>query len=516
MSNRLIIKNSFYLYIRLIVVAFIGLLNSRFVLKALGTSDYGLYNVVGGVVTLMAFINTVMVSTTYRYIAVEQGKINGDVNRIFNISLVIHLVIVLLVVMAAVTIGQYYINNYLKVPTGKLSDALFVFWVSLFNTICVIVATPYQGFLIANEKFNITIPIELGTKALNLILVIILNYLSGNRLRIYVVFVTIVHMLNPIMYISYCYRKYCNTVKWKFQKEFSKYKEMLGYSSWIMLGAASSVGESQGSALIINRFFGTILNASFGIANQVNSIVRMFSSSLGQAVIPQITKSYSAGDHNRASFLVNISSKYSTFLLLIPMLPILLETKFILHTWLTIVPEYSTIFVWAILLKSLLLTTEGAITNVIAASGKIKMFQITSSVITLSSLPIAYFAFLKGYKPYYISIIYIFTTLIMLINELILMKVIINYDIKRFFNETILRELLVIFVISPLFIVQLIIPYGWVRFIIVSISAEIWLLSAIYFLGMNQNERKKIICIAKEYLYKILSLGRNICPMPPS
>lgn len=516
MSNRLIIKNSFYLYIRLIIASLIGLLNSRFILKALGASDYGLYSVVGGVVTLMAFVNTVMVATTYRFIAVEQGKKEGNVNNIFNVSLVIHLFIVFLVVITAATVGQYYIRHYLVVAPGKQADALFVFGISLFNTICVIVATPYQGLLIANEKFNITVPIELSTKVLNLTLVILLNFLAGNRLRIYVMFVTAVHLLNPIMYVTYCYRKFSHVVKWKLQKEFHRYKEMLGYSGWIMLGAAASVGESQGSAMLINRFFGTILNASFGIANQVNSVVRMFANSLNQAVVPQITKSYSSGDHDRTNFLVIISSKYSTFLILFPMLPILLETKFVLHVWLSVVPEYTTVFVWAILLKTLLLTMEGSVPVVVNASGRIKLFQITSSIITLSSLPLAYYAFTHGYPPFYISIIYLFTSIVMFISELILLKIVIHYDLKRFFTEAVFRELVVIFLVVPLFLVQRAVPYGWGRFIGLSILAEIWLLLAIWILGISHNERVKLTNLAQDFIYKILGSKKEACTLPLS
>jgi len=280
---------------------------------ALGASDYGLYNVVGGVVSLMAFVNTIMITTTYRFIAYEEGKPNGDSNKIFNISLSIHLLLSILFVILALTVGLYYIYHYLKIPEGKLNDAVFTFIFSILNTVCIIIGTPFQGLLVAKEKFSITVPIEISTKILTLLLSILLIYLPGNHLRYYVIFITIIHALNPIMYIAYCLKTYFNTVKWHLCRDWEKYKEMLGFTGWNSIEVAAIVGENQGSAIIINRFFGTILNASFGIANQVNSIVRSFAQSLGQAIIPQITKSYSAGDHKRASKLVIISSKFSFF-----------------------------------------------------------------------------------------------------------------------------------------------------------------------------------------------------------
>jgi len=484
----------------LIVTLFVGLLTSRYVLIALGVSDFGLYNVVGGVVTMMAFVNTVMVSTTYRYIAYELGKPDGNVNKIFNISLSIHLVISVIVLIASLTIGLYYIYNYLVVPEGKLSDAVFTFLFSMFNTICVIIGTPYQGLLVAKEKFAVTVPIEILTKLLNLGLVILLMYLPGNHLRIYVVFMTIVHMLNPILYILYCVKKYWQEVKWKIQKEWKIYKEMLSFSGYIMIGAAASVGESQGSAIIINRFFGTILNASFGIANRVNSMVKMFAQGLGQAIVPQITKSYSSGDHNRSSQLVMLSSKFSFFLIMIPLLPILLETDFILHIWLKEVPDFTTIFVQIMLIKSIISSLNSGIPSIIQASGKIKWFHIISSTIILLSLPLAYILFKIGYPPHSISVIFLFTALLDFIVTLILLKVILDYDIKKYIKRVILKAFIIIIIVLPLFAFQFAIKESFLRFISISLLAEIVLCSSIYFVGLEKDERigiNKYVSLAK-------------------
>ena len=508
MSNKLIIKNSIILYIRLLVTLFVGLLTSRYVLIALGASDFGLYNVVGGIVTMMAFVNTVMVSTTYRYIAYELGKPDGNVNKIFNISLSIHLVISIIVIVASLTIGLYYIYNYLVVPEGKLSDAVFTFLFSMFNTICVIIGTPYQGLLVAKEKFSVTVPIEISTKLLNLGLVILLMYLPGNHLRTYVVFMTIVHMLNPILYILYCIKEYWNEVKWRIQKDWKKYKEMLSFSGYIMIGAAASVGESQGSAIIINRFFGTILNASFGIANRVNSMVQMFAQGLGQAIVPQITKSYSSGDYNRSSQLVMLSSKFSFFLIMIPLLPILLETDFILNLWLKEVPDFTTIFVQIMLIKSIITSLNSGIPSIIQASGKIKWFQLITSAIVLLGLPLAYFAFKLGYPPHFISVIYLFTSLLDFIITLILLKVIINYDVLEFIKKVVIKAIIIILTISPIFLINFLIPDGLLRFLCISILAEVILFVSIYFIGLEKGERiaiNKYINLAKN---KILDYAR--------
>jgi len=475
-----------------------GVFTSRFVLMALGASDYGLYNVVGGVVSLMAFVNTIMITTTYRFIAFEEGKPDGNVNNIFNISLSIHLLLCIIFLILSLTIGLFYIYNYLNVPEGKLNDAVFTFLFSILNTICIIIGTPFQGLLVAKEKFSITVPIEISTKILTLLLSIALIYLPYNHLRLYVIFITIIHSLNPALYIFYCFRKYFDEVKWKFSKDWKKYKEMLGFTGWNSIEVAAIVGENQGSAIIINRFFGTILNASFGIANQVNSIIRSFAQSLGQAVVPQITKNYSSGDYKRASDLVILASKYSFFLMAIPMLPILLETDFILNIWLKEVPEYTKIFVQAMLLRSIIFTSEYGIGPFIHASGNIKLFKITLSSITLLGLPVSYFAFKAGYPPYIISYIYLLTAILTLVTDLILLKVILNYDVIEFLKESTFKILLVCLTVTPLFIIKNAFSYGLLRFIIISIISEIVLFVSIFFLGMGKVERQAI----KGYIYQ--------------
>ncbi|MDD3818235.1 MAG: hypothetical protein PHG41_00115 [Actinomycetota bacterium] len=514
MSNKLIIKNSIYLYIRLVVSMVAGFFTSRFLLMALGVSDYGLYNVVGGVVSLMAFVNTIMITTTYRFIAFEEGKPDGNVNNIFNISLSIHLLLCIIFLFLSLTVGLYYIYNYLNVPEGKLNDAVFTFLFSTLITICIIIETPFQGLLVAKEKFSITVPIEILNKILILLLSIALIYLPYNHLRLYVIFLTIIHALRLILYIIYCFRTYFNEVKWNFSKDWKKYKEMLGFTGLNSIEVAAVVGEHQGAAIIINRFFGTILNASFGIANQVNSIVRSFAQSLGQAVVPQITKSYSAGEHKRASNLVILASKYSFFLMAIPMLPILLETDFILNIWLKEVPEYTTIFVQAMLLKSVIFASQYGIGPFIHASGNIALFKITYSSITLLGLPLAYFAFKAGYPPYIIGYIYLLTATLTFITDLILLKAILNYDVMEFLKNSTFKIILVSLSVVPFFIIKNFFSYGWLRFILISLVSEIILFISIYYLGMDLYERQSI----KRYIIqgiRKLQIRHSSTPVAP-
>lgn len=500
-DNSKIVKNSLILYIRLIVVSFIGLISSRFILQALGASDYGLYNVVGGVVAIMAFLNSVMISTTYRYIAFElgTGKLQ-NITKVFNISLVIHIAIALIVIIFASSIGFIYIKNYLNVAEDKVSDALFVFSVSIISVVVSIISMPFQGLITAKEKFIVIAPAEIFRSLLNLGIVILVVHSSGSRLRLYAILIALVASFPPVIYYIYCRKHFKSIIDWKFQKDKKKYKEMIGYSGWIMIGAGASVGETQGSALMINSFFGTILNAGFGIASQVNGVVKMFSQSLNQAVIPQITKSYSSGSIDRTLKLVIYASKYSFFLMLIPSLPILLETDFILNLWLKEVPEFTKIFIQIMLVNALITSMSAGIPSAIQATGKIKYFQIVLSSIMLLGLPIAYIGFKLGLPPYMILFVYTFTAITIFIIQNFMLKMILNFNIKLYLEKSFLKILYVLFTVIPIFFIRDSYHPGFLRFITISFTSIVWLLLAIYHFGIEKDEK----AIIKGYLRNLI------------
>ena len=500
-DNTRIIKNSGILYVRLLITTIVGLISTRLVLQALGVSDYGLYSIVAGIVVMMGFLNTVMISTTYRYIAYEMGKNNyTGINQVFNISLIIHFCLAVLLILLAETLGRFYINNYLNVLDGKVDDALFVFRFSVWATFFSIISIPYQGLITAQENFLARASIEVIRSLARLGSVLIVTYYLGNQLRLYSVLMMIVMIVPPVLFYLYCNRKYSLLIRCNFQKEWSKYKEMIAFSGWVMFGGAASVGKSQGSALIINLFFGTILNVSFGIANQVNNLISMFSRNLGQAAIPQITKSYSGGNTDRSTELVLFISKYSFFLILLPALPILLEIDFILQLWLKEIPEYTSVFVKLMIIYALIETMSSGLSAVIQASGKIKWFMILYSAISLLSLPIAYYLFTLGLPPYSITIVYILTLILASLTDLILLKKILSFDVKAIFEKVYLRIFAVVVLLIPLFYIRDLMPMGLSRFIIISILSVLLYFVVIYFVGIEKQERKIIVGALKKVI----------------
>ena len=478
-----------------------GLFTSRFVIRSLGASDFGLYSVVGGVVVLMAFLNTVMISTTYRYIAFEMGKGNiHGIKKVFNISMVIHLFLAAAVLILTETIGVYYVKHFLVVEPGKLYDALFLLRFSTYAIFFSIVSVPFQGLITAKENFTVSASIEVLRSLLAFALAFSLFYYFGNKLRYFAVFTSLISIVPASLFFLYCRRKYNEIVKWEFQRDKEKYKEMIGFSGWIMIGAGASVGQTSGSALIINSFFGTLLNAAFGIANQVNSIVLMFARNLGQAAIPQITKSFSSGDSERTMSLAAYISKYTTFLMLLPAMPILLETKYLLTLWLGDLPPYTVEFAQLMIINALITGLGGGLPAVVQATGKIKYFQIIMSTTSLLSLPIAYGLFKFGYPPSAILVAYISTAVLNVVVWQILLKTIIDFDVVFFLKTAYLKIIYVTVLSIPLFFIVNLFESSFQRFIIVSLVSIAWFCLTVFLIGLEQKEKDMVVATIKKVI----------------
>lgn len=489
-ENKTIAKNSGILYIRLFIMSIVGLFSSRIVLQSLGASDFGLYNVVGGIVVMINILNAAMISTSYRYIAYEMGRGDAEeINKVFNISLVLHLCLTLICVLLAETVGIYYIQHFLNVPAGRIDDAIFVFRFSVLAAIFSIFSVPYQGLITAQEQFLVRSVIEVMQVLLRLAAAVALLYYGADRLRLYSVLTALAIALTSILYIAYCRSKYPAMVLWHFQKDKDKYREMIGFSGWILLGAFACIGRVQGAALIINVFFGTILNATFGIANQVNQLILAFTQNLGQAAIPQITKSYSSGNVDRSMQLVCYMTKYSFFLMLLPALPILLETNFLLHLWLGKVPEYTALFCQLMIWNALIECLNAAVPAAVQATGKIKYFQILWSVVSLLSLPMAWILFKFGYPPQSILITCILTAFGNVAVSQILLKRQIHFDLKKFYRVSFLKIFYVIVCILPLFLIKNWYDESLYRFIFLSITSVIWFTIVVWVFGLEMKER---------------------------
>lgn len=495
-DNKRIAINTVILYTKLLITVVCSLLMARFVLKALGASDYGLYNVVGGIVAMLNIVGTSMVATSYRYMAVEIGKgQNGDPNKIFNTILLVHIFLAILLLILGETIGVFYIEKYLNVSNDKVPDALFVLHLSLLTTAFAVITIPSNGLIIAREKFLFTSIIESSSAIIRIALAILLMYLDGNRLRIYAVFLAITQFINPLAYQIYCRIKDKDIIKWRLNKNYTDYKNVLGFTSWMLLGAVAVIGKTQGAAMIINFFFGTILNAAFGIAAQVSNSVTQFTGTLRQAAVPQIMKNQSAGNEDRSLNLVYSMSRYSYLCMCVISMPLFFCMDDLLLLWLgDAPPKYTKVFIIYLLVAGMISNLSAGFDASIQSTGKVKKNQLGFSLINISLLPIIYFLYKIGLPPYTNVIVTCFIALITLIFQTSIMKELTNFNIKRYLNDTVIPSILSTTLSAiPLFVIYKFWGHSLFALILFVIFGVIWTVISIFLCGLNYNERK-ILC----------------------
>lgn len=503
-GNKLIFFNTGILYVKLILVSVIGLIASRLILSSLGASDYGLYSVVGGIVSFINIIGVTMVSVSYRYMAVEIGKgETGDPNRIYNTLLFTHILLALFLILVGETLGLYYVNHFLNVDPGKLADARFVLHVSLITTAISLITVPANGLIIACEKFIYTSLTEIGVNVVKLILVILMCYYLGNRLRLFSIIMFIVTFLTSLSYWLYCSIKYPKVVKYKFNPDRGDYKGIASFTGWSLFGAIAVVGANQGAALVINFFFGTVLNAAYGLATQVNRYVQLMTNSLNQASVPQIMKSYGAGNEERSLDIVYTISRYSTLIFSIIAIPIVLKVDELLAIWLVEVPEYTNIFVIFMLINAMVGILFSGFDPCIQSTGKIKENEIGYGLITISILPIMFFLYKLGFPPYINVIVIPFLTLGTRLFQIYILKKQTIFDFVIFLKKSIIPSLSTLIVsFIPLYGLNFFWGHSKIATILFVIIGALWAIVSIYLVGLNASEKKNINSFFKKIIIK--------------
>ena len=498
-ENKKIAINSVIIFIRLCVSSIVGIIASRIVLDALGASDYGLYNVVGGIVTVLNVFNTAMLSTTYRYIAFEVGKgANGNPNKVFNSSLAIHAGFVLFILMLGATVGEWYVGNHLNVLPEKLADARFVFRISILTTAISTLLVPFQGLVVAQEKFSLTAIVEIVTQLVKLLLVVFVLRIATDRLRMYSCIMLINIVLSSVAYYFYCLKHYKDIIRIRISKDGALYKEMLSFASWTLFGAVANVGKVQGCAIIINYFFGTVVNAAFAIASQIENIVLMFARSLNNAAIPQITKNFSGGDKGRSVKLTAYISKYTFILMSFVAFPMLIDMDFVLNLWLKEVPEGTSLFCKLIVLSGLFGCLGEGIPAMVNATGKIKAYQLVVHSLLLSGLPFGVIAYKLGADFYAISLVYCGIMAVIGFVKLYMLRRVMTFDVKDFFRISYSR---ILFMSIPLVIYYLFYnptQYSFGGHIAGMALSEVLLVIVILCFGLDKRE----LNVLKNYIKK--------------
>lgn len=502
-NNKRIAKNTLIVYARLFIVTVIGLMTSRFVLQILGISDYGLYNVVGGVIALFSVLAGSMSSTTIRFLNIEIGKENGDPNRVFNICQVTHFVFALLVLVLAETIGFIYILNYLNVEHDKENDAMFVFQVSTIVACIGIINVPCQSVFVAKEKFFHIAVIDIANALIRFGLILLLFYCQGNVLRLYAILMSASTFVSFIAYHYLCTRYWPGLVKWKYFNKFHEYKELLVYNNYVLLSSVAYLCRSQGSNLLINFFYGTVVNGAYGIARTVEAFVGTFMVNFDSAAAPQITQNVGKGNLAGASAIASRSCRMCQLLSLLIVFPLYAEMNFVLQLWLGTVPEHTVSFCRVILISVFVAATGGGFLRLKDALGKIKWFMLSYSFFFVISLPIGFVLLKSGFPAVTILILYVLTDIVCRLWQLVLMKIVYDYDVvlfcKNAYTKPMLIATLMVCYTLGYDILTIASPGGhFVGLLITGIVGT----TLVWFWGITSSERK--ICF--EYVKRVLSI----------
>ena len=506
-SNKRILKNSFALYIHMFIVMGVTLFTSRVVLKALGVEDFGIYNVVGGIVFFFAFMNGAMSRTTQRFVALELGKGDkGDVVSVFSSCVTVHLLIALVVFVLAETLGLYVLNHMLVIPENRIQAAFWVYQFSILSCIVMIISTPYNGAIVAHEKMMAFAYIAIIDAILRLIVAYAIIYDYSDRLVVYSGLLFLVQVITRLYYNYYCHF-FLPHLKFKLILDYRKLKDVMVFSGWTLFDNFSIISCSQGINIVLNMFFSPAVNAARSIAGQVENAVKSFSMNFQTSTYPQITKSYSSGEMDRLYSLLFATSKYSFFLLLLVSFPIFIETKTILQLWLGIPPTYSVAFVRVSLVVSLINVFADPLAIVVGAMGKIKYFQMYSGIAFVSILPISFVLFLFYKDPILIFYVYLLISIIVLIFKLTYIHRELGLPIYSYCLSVIIPSIRVT-IISVLFFYLLKLHFGLPN--ILELFSHVifyifFLLIVVLFVGISKSERNFI----KGYLRRKINAGKD-------
>ena len=502
-NNKRIAKNTLLLYFRMLFIMVVSLFTSRVILKTLGVEDFGIYNVVGGVVAMMGMLNSSMSSSTIRYLTYEMGTGNKELlAQIFSMCLQIFMLIAIIFVILAETVGLWFLNTQLVIPEERMLAANWVYQFSIISVVNQLLVNPYNASIISHERMNIYAYMSIFEVLLKLLIVYLLLIISYDRLIVYGFLFMMLSLLMTMAYRVYCIRNF-EECHYHVNKDEKLFKQLVSYSGWNLFGSVSYFVKGQGLNVLINMFFNPSVNAARGIAYQINHAINQFVSNFYTAVKPQITKYYAQGDIENMENLVFRSSRLSFFLILLLSLPIIIETPQIVQLWLGQLPEYVVPFVRLIIIISAVEGIATPLMTVAHATGKIALYQGLVGTATILIIPISYFVLKMGSSPISVFVVSLVVAIICLFLRLFIVKRLVNFPFWEYTYKVFLKALFItgISLPVPLFIhVKL-----EDSFASLCMSVFFCLLNTlliIYYVGLEKNEKNYILKNIKNKIKK--------------
>lgn len=503
-NNSRIAKNSIFMSLRMVFVLGITLYTTRVILNVLGVENYGVYNVVCGFVSMFAFLNISMSNGIQRFFNFELGK-NGieGANKVYNTAIFIQFILAIIIILLTESIGLWYLHNKMVIPEDRMFAAEWIFQFSVMSFLFIILQAPYAAAVMAHERMDFYAIVSVFDAMLKLGIVFAIPILPGDKLIVYGVLYSFVNVLNFAIYYIYCKRSFTE-IKIRFHFDKSLFRSMLGFSGWNIFGSISGVMKEQGINLVINLFFGPVVNAARGVATQINGGLQSFVSNITIPVRPQVVQSYARGEYIRTMNLTYSVSKLSCCFLYLCALPVVLEIDYILKLWLgNTIPEHTNYFVIIVILTSFVNNLNAAVSGVVHASGNMRVYQIVSSTISLMCVPCSYFGLKLGMAPEFALLMVFGWAVISQVASLYILKTIVPYSLNDYVKNVLWPLFAVMFVTFwPAFFVRIYVSSGIVRFLVVSVISVSISSFGIYYIALNRSERGLINSFLSKFKQK--------------
>lgn len=497
-TNKSITINSIILYTRLLIITVCGLLYTRFSLQALGINDYGLYSVVASIISFISIVNTTMLVTSNRYMAIAIGKNDAyEARCTFNVNLIIHVAIALGTLLLAIPLGHWYIGHHVTYG-GDMADVRMIYDISVSASAISFMGVPYNGLLLARERFLVFCATDVLSSVFKLAVAYLLIDHFEEKLLIYALTMAFMTAFPTAVFVGYCRKVFGETVRLMLVRDRHRYADVLRFSLAIGYGAVATIAKTQGSALLINMFFSTALNAGLAVANSVSNMLQNFANNAQKPLTPQIMKNYASGHLDRSMRLVCVASKATYLVMLTISLPFLLIPETLLGLWLTEIPPYAVTFMRLLIADILVTCINMGIADYIFSTGKIKAYQITTNTILGLSVAAGYLILRSGMPPMSLFYVYIaFSLGAAIARQLILMRLSMPL-VRALIRRSYIPSLTVTALCIPCYIAR-----TWLSPWLILTMAFTVLLLSIYYLGLNSEERIFVRDMAKKAITKI-------------
>lgn len=497
-SNKRIAKNTLFLYMRMGVSMLISLYTARIVLSTLGDVDYGIFNVVTGCVAMFTFLNGALSGSASRFLTYELGVGNATrLRNTFSATLVVHMLLAVVIVILCETVGLWFLENKLIIPADRMYGARWAYQISILMIVVSLIQVPYGALIIAHEKMDIYAYMSFFDIGARLALIFLLQLIPGDKLIIWSCMLLVVNILYASIYIAYSNKKF-SEAHFKYHRETPLYKRLLSYAWWDLIGNISGMLQGQGINMVLNMFFGPVVNAARGISYQVQGTLNQFASNFTLASKPQIIKLYAAGQIKEMMRLVELSGCVAFFLSWLFTLPLALELKYVLGLWLGSYPDYTVSFTLITLMQGLVVSIKSSRVSAIHATGQIKLTNITVGLILCSAFPLAYIALKLGYGPDSALIASVIVTFLAEFVAVFVLRKYIQFSIVGYFVRVYLRcfGIAILSAIVPIIILNQM-PEGFMRLVLITIVSVICVAICVFAIGIDTNARKSVIHVMK-------------------